>query len=97
MAKYKLSNTVKDDLVRIYQYGFTQFGELQADLYYNSFFDCFEIIAIQPYAFEAADYIKKDIRKCVCGVDTIYFKINTEDNVVEILTIVGRQDYKYDF
>jgi len=36
------------------------------------------------------DAIKKEYRRCVCGVDSIYYKIN--ENIVEIMAIVGRQD-----
>ena len=43
-----------------------------------------------PYAFEAVDFIKKGYRRCVCGVDSIYYRINK--NTVEIMTIIGRQD-----
>lgn len=34
----------------------------------------------------------KDIdRFCVCGVDTIYFNIKGDE--IEIITIIGRQDF----
>ena len=36
------------------------------------------------------DSIKKGYRRRVCGVDSIYYKIN--ENIVEIIAIVGRQD-----
>ncbi len=55
MAKYRLSNDVKDDLIRIHHYGVRQFGESQADKYFNTFF---ELIARQPFSFEAVDFIK---------------------------------------
>ena len=92
MTKYKISNEVKDDLIRIHQYGVKKFGMSQADKYYNSFFDYFDIIAQRPYAFESVDYIKKGYRRCVCGSDSIYYKINSD--VVEIMAIVGMQDLK---
>ncbi len=90
MAKYKLSNEAKNDLIRIHHYGVEKFGIIQADKYFNSFFDYFEIIAERPFSFEAVDYIKKDYRRCVCGVDSIYFKVTID--FVEIMAIVGRQD-----
>ena len=90
MNKYKLSNTAKEDLIRIYQYGVKKFGIQQADLYYESFFEYFEIIAQRPFSFESVDFIKKGYRRCVCGSDSIYYKFN--NNVVEIMTIIGRQD-----
>ena len=90
MIKYKLSNEAKEDLIRIHQYGIKRFGMNQADKYFDSFFDYFEIIAKRPLSFEAVDFIKPGYRRCVCGVDTIYFRI--ADDVVEIMTIIGRQD-----
>ena len=91
MGKYRLSNVAKEDLIRIHQYGVKQFGMKQADRYFDSFFEHFELIAKNPQSFESVDFIKPGYRRCVCGVDSIYYKI-TED-VVEIMTIVGRQDF----
>jgi len=90
MVKYKLTNEAKNDLIRIHQYGVQEFGIAQADRYFESFFDHFEMIAEQPFSFESVDYIKTGYRRCVCGVDSIYYKIN--ENVVEIISIIGRQD-----
>ena len=45
MANYRLSNDAKDDLIRIHQYGVRQFGESQADKYFNTFFEYFDLIA----------------------------------------------------
>lgn len=92
MAKYKLSNVAKEDLIRIHHYEVEKFGTTQADKYFNSFFDYFEIIAQQPFAFESIDYIKEGYRRCPCGVDSIYYRI--ENISVEIVAIVGRQDLK---
>jgi len=90
MAEYKLSNAAKEDLIRIHHYGVEKFGFTQADKYFDSFFDYFEIIAQSPFSFEAVDYIKKGYRRCPCGSDSIYYRIN--ENMVEIMAIVGMQD-----
>lgn len=90
MAKYRLSNQAKEDLIRIHQYGVKKSGMIQADKYFDSFFEDFEIIAQQPFSFKAVDHIRKDYRRCVCGVDSIYFKVNGK--IVDIIAIVGRQD-----
>ncbi|WP_394746739.1 type II toxin-antitoxin system RelE/ParE family toxin [Spongiimicrobium salis] len=90
MNKYRLSNEAKNDLIRIHHYGIKKFGITQADIYFHSFFEYFDIIAQRPFSFESVDYIKKGYRRCVRGVDSIYFKVN--DNTVEIMAIVGRQD-----
>lgn len=92
MSNYKLSNEAKDDLIRIHQYGVLKFGMLQADKYFNSFFEYFEIIAQRPLAFESVDYIRKGYRRCVCGSDSIYYRINGD--IVEIMAIIRMQDMK---
>lgn len=90
MVKYKLSNEAKEDLIRIHHYGVEKFGIAQADKYFDAFFEYFDIIAQRPLSFESVDYIKKGYRRCVCGVDSIYFRI--ENGTVEIMAIIGRQD-----
>jgi toxin ParE1/3/4 len=94
MTNYRLSNTAKEDLIRIHHYGIRTFGERQADKYFNSFFEYFDSISKSPYSFESVDYIKIGYRKCVCGSDSIYFRIHENDKVVEIMAIIGRQDLK---
>ena len=90
MAKYKLSNEAKDDLIRIHQYGVKKFGIAQADKYFESFFQYFDSIAERPFAFETVNYIKECYRRVVWGVYNIYYRIN--ENIVEIMAIVGRKD-----
>ena len=92
MARYKLSNAAKEDLIRIHQYGIKTLGMTQADKYFDTFFDYFDIIAQRPFSFESVDYIKVGYRRCVCGSDSIYYKVNND--IVEIMAIVGRQDLK---
>ena len=90
MANYRLSNEAKNDLIRIYQYGISKFGVIQADAYFDALFVCFNTIAERTFSFESVAYIKPGYRRCVCGTDTIYFKVNA--NTVDIMTIIGRQD-----
>ncbi len=90
MAKYKLSNAAREDLIRIHRYRVKKFGMAQAEKYFNSSFEYFDIITQRPFSFESVDFIKKDYRRCVCGSDRIYYRIN--DNVIEIMAIIGRQD-----
>jgi toxin ParE1/3/4 len=90
MTKYSLSNTAKEDLIRIHRFGVQKFGVTQADNYFENFFNYFDIIAQNPYSFESVDHIKKGYKRCVCGSDSIYYRINGD--IVEIMAIVGRQD-----
>jgi toxin ParE1/3/4 len=91
MYSYFLTREAKEDLWRIYEFGVYRFGETQADIYLMMFHDCFDRIASNPYMFPVASNYKNAERFCVCGVDTIYYNINKEE--VEIITIIGRQDY----
>ena len=90
MAKYRISNEAKKDLIRIHHYGVERFGITQADKYFNSFFEYFDNITQRPFLFESVDYIRKGYRRCVCGSDSIFYRIN--NGTVEIMAIIGRQD-----
>jgi toxin ParE1/3/4 len=90
MVRYRLSNEAKEDLIRIHHYGIEKFGMTQADKYFDSFFECFDMIAQRPFSFESVDYMKTGYRRCVCGSDSIFYRLN--NGVVEIMAIVGRQD-----
>jgi toxin ParE1/3/4 len=92
MTKYRIRNEAKGDLIRIHHYGVKKFGITQADKYFDAFFEYFDIIVQRPFSFESVDHIKKGYRRCVCGVDSIYYRL--ENGTVEIMAIIGRQDLK---
>jgi len=91
MYNYKLSFEAEEDVIRIFEYGLGRFGLQQATKYYDMMYECFDRIASNPYQFPVVVNYKNAARFCVCGVDTIYYNINGEE--VEIITIIGRQDY----
>ncbi len=76
---------------RIFEYGLRQFGVLQAVKYYEMLFDCFTKITSNPFLFPEAIRYREGYRYCVCGVDTIFYKINSD--MVEIMAIIGRQNF----
>lgn len=90
MAKYRLSNEAKEYLIRFHHYGVERFGLTQAEKYFDTFFECFDIIAKRPFSFESVDYIKKGYRRCFHESDSIYYRINND--IIEIMAIIGRQD-----
>jgi len=67
-------------------------GVGHVDKYFNSFFEYFEIISVRPISYESVDFIRPGYRRCVCGSDSIYFRVI--DNTVEIMAIIGRQDIR---
>lgn len=90
MESYKLNIQAEADLKRIWFRGLEQYGENQADAYFYKFFDRFEQLAKQPYLAPAVDEIRQGYRRAVCGVDSIYFRI--QGGNVEIMRVLGRQD-----
>jgi len=92
MANYRISNEAEEDLIRIHHYGVKKIEMAKDDKYFESFFEYFDIIAQRPFSFESVDFIKKGYRRCVSGPDSTYYKIN--DDIIEIMAIIGRQDLK---
>ena len=90
MVNYRISADAKADLNRIYRRGVREYGEVQADQYYDALFDRFEQLAKQPYLYQAVDDIREGYRRSVCGVDSIYYRV--DGDTVEIMCILGRQD-----
>ena len=75
---------------RIYRHGVREYGNALADQYYDALFDRFEELAEQPYLYQAVDEIREGYRRSVCGVDSIYYRV--EGDTVEIMAILGQQD-----
>lgn len=92
MARFDLSEAAKNDLIRIHQYGVLNFGEDFADKYFYAFFDQFERIAAEPFLFPAVDEVGTGYRRCVLGVDSIYYRVKNDS--VEIIRIIGRQNFQ---
>ena len=90
MANYRISEDAKADLRRIYRRGVREYGEAQADKYYDALFDRFEQLSKQPYSYQAVNEICEGYRRSVCGVDSIYYRVNND--TVEIMSILGQQD-----
>ena len=90
MTQYKLTNEAKMDLARIYWRGVEEFGEVQAERYYEAFFRRFEEIAESPFKYQAVDHIREGYRRSVCGVDSIYYR--KIEGTVEIMRVLGRQE-----
>lgn len=71
MAKYKLSVEAREDLISIHHYGTEKFGITQAEKFFDSFFEYFDVIAKNPFSYQSVDFVKKAYRRCVCGVDSM--------------------------
>ena len=90
MANYRTNEDAKADRQRMYRRGVLEFGEAQADRYFDAFFERFEELAEQSFQYQPVDDIREEYRRSVCSVDSIYYRI--VDNTVEIMRILGQQD-----
>lgn len=90
MFVYKLSSNAKEDLKRIYTYGFLELGEFKADSYYHGFFETFDKISHNPYLYQSVDHIRPGYRRCPYFNDSIYYQISKKN--VEIMAIIGGQN-----
>ena len=90
VTKYKVSNDAKEDLRRIYIFGYQTFDEAAADDYYYNFFLTFEKIADNPYHYQSVDHIRSGYKRCICGSDSVFYRIT--NSKVEIMAILGGQD-----
>ncbi len=91
MASYSFSRKADADLDRIYDYGVQAFGVTQADIYFGTLFDRFDLIAQEPFIYPIAYDYNPQYRKSVCGTDTVFYRVQA-DNSVLIIRILGRQD-----
>lgn len=90
MRKYRLSEAAKEDLIAIAQYGDEHFGVAQSNRYRDQFEQQFSVLAEQPELYPTVDHIREGYRRSVCGVHSIYYRI--EGQGVEIMRVLGRQD-----
>jgi len=67
----------------------------QSDRYRNQFTQRFSVLATQPQLYPAVDHIRPGYRRSVCGVLSIYYRIDGQN--VEIMRVLGRQDTKKSF
>lgn len=90
--RYRISHDASMDLARIYWHGVVKLGEQRAEGYYQLLIEQFEKISDAPLAFQAVDNIREGYRRSVCGADSIYYRVSSQDGTVEIMRILGRQD-----
>jgi toxin ParE1/3/4 len=87
---YRFSRAADADLERLYNWGIDQFGLSAANTYYDALIVRFGEISGNPLYWQAVDHIRAGYRRSVCGVHSIYYRI--EDDGVLIVRILGRED-----
>jgi len=90
MRHYTLAQDADADFESIFEYGLDNFGKDAAILYQNKLIRHFEELAECPLHYQAVSHIRKDYRRSVCGVHSIYYRIHGEGII--IIRILGRQD-----
>ena len=90
MPDYRLSESAKEDLIGIATYGDEHFGVAQSDRYRDLLKQRFSVLADHPTLYPAVDHIRSGYRRSVCGVHSIYYRI--EGDGVEIMRILKHQD-----
>jgi len=92
MKKYNLTITLvaDQDLDDLYTEGFTNWGEGQADRYYDGILSRFERICENPMMYQAVDHIREGYRRSVYEKHSIYYVIDAD--TVEVRAVVKRQD-----
>ncbi len=90
MHSYRLTEAAKEDLIDIATYGDIYFGVAQSNKYRDQLKQRFSTIAEQPMLYPAVDHIHIGYRRSVCGVHSIYYRI--DGTAVEIIRVLGRQN-----
>jgi len=73
MSEYRLSPDAEQDVGEMYRRGFWQFGERQADKFYNQLFDSLELLASFPKSGRSADDIYLDLRRVEFNPYVIFY------------------------
>lgn len=91
-GKYKLliSSVADRHLSGIYEYGVLQWGERQADEYYDVLLSHFELLCENPFLYTAVDDIRPGYRRSVCKAHSVYYRVL--GGRIEIMAVLGQQD-----
>lgn len=90
--RLELSGGADRDLNAIYEYGFRQWGEAQADAYFTGLIRHFDQLCENPFLYAPIDEIRVGYRRSVCGAHSVYYRVT--DGTVQIMAIIGQQDFR---
>lgn len=92
--RYRLAlrKSAARDLAAIYEFGYRQWGEERADLYYDMLLKHFDQLCGNPYLYPSADHIRPGYRRSLCGVHSIFYRVS--ETAVEVMAIIGRQEFR---
>lgn len=90
MARYRLSNIAKEDLISIARWGDERHGIERSHQYRDDLKAHFMFLAENPLLYPAVDHIRFGYRRSVCGVHSVYYRI--DGDIVEIMSVLRAQD-----
>lgn len=67
MVKFSLTETAKDDLEKLYNYGVLNYGLEQTEQYTSDMITRFKAIAEHPKLYTAVNHIREGYRRSVYG------------------------------
>ncbi len=74
MPRYELSEAADADLSGIYAFTFAEFGERQADAYFESLEDCLRRLAVNSRLRREIGFVRQSYRLFVHQSHSIYYK-----------------------
>ena len=85
-----LSNIAKQDLISIARWGDEHHGVERSNQYRDDLKAHFMFLAENPLLYPAVDHIRSGYRRSVCGVHSVYYRI--DGGIVEIMSVLRAQD-----
>lgn len=90
MKTFTLTAKAKADLRAIAVFTAKRWGKEQRNLYIKHFDDAFHILADNPLAGKACDYIIKGYRKFPQGSHIIFYKSSSDKQKIKIIRILHK-------
>ena len=88
--KLQISAAADRHLDAIYEYGFLQWGEVQADRYYDGLIAHFAQLCDNPFLYSSVDHIRPGYRRSVYESHSVYYRVTAD--MVEVMAIIGREN-----
>lgn len=89
--KFKISNEAQNDLENIWLYTFENWSAEQADRYLNLILAEIEYLAENPKDGKDYSHVRKDYLSSKVKSRFIFYKINKQENLIEIIRILHQQ------
>lgn len=97
MELFTLTHKAKNDLIQIAKYTEEHWGKDQRNIYLKQFDDMFHLLADNPLAGTACDYIKIGYRRIPQGSHIIFFKKGSTSKIEVIRILHKSMDIPFHF